>query len=136
MNSTTRLQKNAAATLVIKPEPIFCIRADNEKTDSSKPDFGSLLIEAVDSAFWMLGDSNRQVLYFHLRNSFGISREAIPQNIEVFAKLLEQVFGQGALLLEAKIMETLHKKVPGFRFSPKQGELSFLDYLDSLRDFL
>lgn len=136
MNSTTHLHKNIEAALVIKPEPMCAISVGNEKPCSSKPDFDGLLIEAVDSALWMLGDSNKQVLYYHLKSSFGISKEAIPQNIEVFAKLLEKVFGQGALLLEAKIMETLHSKVPGFRFTPKQGELSFLDYLEGLRSFL
>ena len=136
MNSTTQLQRNQDAAVTIKLEPTFTIRLNNKKVDSSKANFDSLFLEAVDSTFSMLGDSNKQALYFHLKNSFGVSREAIPHHIEVFANMLEQVFGQGALLLEAQIMETLQRKVPRFRFSPKQGELSFLDYLESLRSFL
>ena len=136
MNSTTQLQRNQDAAVAIKLEPAFTIRLNNKEADSSQADFDSLFLEAVDYTFSMLGNSNKQALYFHLKNSYGIGREAIPQNIEIFANTLEQVFGQGALLLEARIMETLHRKVPRFRFSPKQRELSFLDYLESLRSFL
>lgn len=136
MNSTTQLQINQNVAVIIKLEPTCTLRLNNKKADSSKADFDSLLLEAVDSTFSKLGDSNKQALYFHLKNSFGVSREAIPHHIEVFANMLEQVFGQFALLLEAQIMEMLHSKVPRFKFSPKQGELSFLDYLESLHSFL
>jgi len=136
MNSTTQLQRNQAVAVRIKLEKTCAIRLNSKKADPSKADFESLLLEAVDSAFSMMGDSSKKALYFHLENSFGISRKEIPQNIEVFANMLEQVFGQRALLLEAQIMEILHSKVPRFKFSPKQGELSFPDYLQSLSNFL
>ena len=138
MNSTTQLQlqRNQDEAVIINLEPTCTIRLDNKEADSSETYFDSLFLEAVDSAFSMLGDSTKQAIYFHLKNSFGVSREAIPHHIETFVNALEQVFGQGALLLEAKIMETLQRKVPRFRFSPKQEELSFLDYLESLRSFL
>jgi hypothetical protein len=136
MNSTTQLQINPDAAVTIKLEPTCTLRLNDKKADSPKADFDSLFLEAVDSTFSMLGNSNKKALYFHLKNSFGINREAIPHHIEVFANMLEQVFGQGALLLEARIMETLHSIVPRFRFSPKQGELSFLSYLESLHSFL
>jgi len=136
MNSTTQLQRNQDAAVTINPEPACIIWLNNKKAGSSKADFDSLFLEAVDSTFSMLSDSNKQSLYFHLKDSFGIGREAIPQNIEVFANMLEQVFGQGALLLEARIMQKLHSKVPRFRFSPEKGELSFLGYIEGLRSFL
>ena len=138
MNSTTKLQlrRNQDSAVIINLEPTCTTHLDNKKADSSKAHFDTLVLEAVDSTFSMLGDSNKEALYFHLKNSFGVSREAMPHNIEVFTNMLEQVFGQGALLLEARIMETLSRKVPRFRFSPKQKELSFFDYLERLRSFL
>jgi hypothetical protein len=136
MNSTTQLQRSQDAAVTIKPEPACIIWLNDKKDGSSKADFDSLFLEAVDSTFSMLGDSNKQSLYFHLRDRFGIDREAIPRNIEVFANMLEQVFGQGALLLEARIMQKLHSKVPRFRFSLEKGELSFLGYIEGLRSFL
>jgi hypothetical protein len=137
MNSTTQLQvkRNQNAAAMITLEPTCTIYLDNKKVASSKAYFDSLLLEAVDSTFSMLGDLNKQALYFILKNSYGVSIEAIPHCIEVVTKMLEQVFGQGALLLEAQIMETLHRRVPSFKFSPKQEELSFLGYLESLRSF-
>jgi hypothetical protein len=136
MNSTTQLQRNQDAAVTIKLGPTCPIRLNNKKADSSKADFDSLFLEAVDSTFSMLRNSNEQAIYFHLKNSFGVSREAVPHNIEFFASMLEQVFGQGALLLEARIIETMQRKVPRFRFYPKQEELSFIDYLECLRNFL
>ena len=135
MSSTTQLQRNQDAAVTINPEPACIIWLNYKKAGSLKADFDSLFLEAVDSTFSM-GDSNKQSLYFYLRDSFGIGREAIPRNIEVFANMLEQVFGQGALLLEARIMQKLHSKVPRFRFSPEKGELSFLGYIEGLRSFL
>lgn len=136
MNSTTQLQVNQDVAVIIKHEKIGTVRLNNKKADPAKADFDSLFLEAVDSTLSMLGDSTKETLYLHLKNTRGISKESIPQNIEVFANMLEQVFGQKALLVEARIMETLHSRVPGFRFSPKRGELSFLDYLQSFRCFL
>ena len=136
MNSTTQLQRNQDSTIIIKLEPKCPIRLNNKKAELSKADFGSVFLEAVDSTFAMLGDSNKQALYFYLENRYGISKEDIPHNIEVFGNILEQVFGQGALLLEARIMETLQSKVPHFRFSPEKDELSFLGYIEDLRSFL
>ena len=136
MNSTTQLQYNQNVAVTIKLKPAFTMHLNNKKTHSSNADFDTLFLEAVDSTFSILGDSNKQALYFYLKNSYGIGKDAIPQNIEIFVNTLEQVFGQGALLLEARIMETLHCKVPRFKFSPKQEELSFLGYLERLRSFL
>ena len=136
MNSTTQLQRNQAVAVTIKLEEKGTIQLSNKKADPPKADFDSLFIEAVDSTLSMLGDPTKKTLYLHLKNTHGITKETIPQNIEVFANILEQVFGQKALILETRIMETLHSKVPMFRFSPKQGELSFLDYLQSFRCFL
>ena len=135
MNSTTKLQNNQNAAVTIKLEPAFTMH-NNKEADSFKGGFNSLFLEAVDSTFSMLGDSSKQALYFHLKNSFGVSKEAIPHHIEFFTDALEQIFGQGALLLEAQIMETLQRKVPRFRFSPKQAELSFLDYVECIHSFL
>jgi hypothetical protein len=136
MYITTQLQMNQAVVVRIKLEKIGTGHLNNKKDDAPKFDFDSLFLEALDSTFSMLGDSNKQALYFHLKNSFGISREEIPQNIQVFANTLEQLFGQRALLLEAQIMEALHNKVPCFRLYLTRGELSFMDYLQSFRCFL
>ncbi|HLN88900.1 MAG TPA: hypothetical protein VK253_02430 [Candidatus Binatia bacterium] len=128
MDSTTqlRLQRNQDVAVVIKLEP----------ANSSKDNFDNLLVEAVDSAFSMLGDLAKQAIYLHLKNSFGVCREEIPYQIEDFVNALEQIFGPGALLLETRILENLHNKVPIFRVSSKKEELFFLDYLKYLRKFL
>jgi hypothetical protein len=136
MNSTTQLQRNREVAAIINLEPTRIISPNPKKVEFTTADFNSLLLEAVDSAFSMLGDPNKQALYLHLKNSFGIDRETIPQNIMGFSNMLEKVFGQSALLLESRIMAMLHKQVPHFKFSPKQEEFSFIGYLESFRRFL
>ena len=64
-----------------------------KKPTHPRPTLTGLFLEAVDHAFSTLGDSSK-ALYFSLKNSFGVSREAIPNHIEVFAYVLEQVFGR------------------------------------------
>jgi hypothetical protein len=135
MNSTTQLHKNASSTFA-NTKPACVIYLNKEEISSSKTCFDDLLLEAVESAFSsLLGDSNKQALYYSLSASFGISRETIPRNVEGFADALEQIFGQGALLLEARIMQVLHGKASGIKVFPEQGEVSFAGYVESIRRF-
>ncbi len=99
------------------------------------PTFDELLLETVDSTLSTLVNSSKQIIYSYLEKRYNIKREAIPNNIATFVQALEEIFGQASLLIEAKIMQTLHSKVPDFKYLPKE-ELSFVDYAKNLRIFL
>ena len=43
--------------------------------------FEKALLEAVDEGLAWLGDAARRTIYYHLENSFNISRQNIPHNI-------------------------------------------------------
>ncbi len=69
--------------------------------------FNKLLLHAIDEALNSLGDSVKQVIYFHMENKFNVTRTQIPENLEEFQKGLEKIFGTGARLIEVLIIKKL-----------------------------
>jgi hypothetical protein len=69
------------------------------------------LLVAVDDGLSSLGESSKQAIYFYLDRNFRIKKQEIPKKIEAFAGAIENIFGQGASLLEVIIMQKLHDKV-------------------------
>ncbi len=69
--------------------------------------FNRALMDAVDFTFLSLGRSCRQALYFHLRTTFCIRKNQIPQQIEKFDKALKFIFKDGAFFLNRLILEKL-----------------------------
>lgn len=55
--------------------------------------FKEALIEAVDEGLLILGESGREVVYFHLQHSYGLKKENIPENPEIFMGCLRKIFG-------------------------------------------
>ena len=98
--------------------------------------FDELVIEAVDSSLSMLGDSSKQAIYSHLEKKSSLNKTGIPANPQAFAKALEDIFGQAALLLEVQIIQKLHGSVQQFKYFPGKAELSLAGYIQSLRDYL
>ncbi len=130
MSSTTQIQINRNTATASNLETILI---DLNIKASSITQFDRVFIEAVESVLSRLGNANKQALYLHLENHFGLRKEAIPQNIEFFKNALEYLFGESALLLEIQIMETLYHKVPAVRYAPKNGVLSFISYVENIR---
>ena len=69
--------------------------------------FNRVLMGAVDFTFLSLGRSCRQALYFHLRTTFCIRKNQIPQQIAKFDKALKFIFKDGAFFLNRLILEKL-----------------------------
>jgi len=95
--------------------------------------FDLMLLETVDSVFSALGSPCKEAIYAALETGYGLKRTAIPRNVKTFAKALEDIFEDASLLLEAKIIQMLHRKANAFKFHSKKRDLSFVDYLESMR---
>ena len=106
------------------------------KQKASEDKFKVAMIKAVDESFSSFSKLDKQAVYFHLDKSFKIKKEEIPCKIEAFTDAIEQMFGIGAKLIEIRIIEALHKRIPEFVFFPKKGEVGFKEYVASLRAFL
>lgn len=91
-------------------------------------DFDNLFIEAVDEGLDVLGESGRQMIFFHLEKSYSIKRHEIPQKPEAFAAGLENIFGAGASVLEKLIVKSLYSKL-GLKYEDKEDR-PFADYVN------
>jgi len=95
-------------------------------------DFDKLFIEAVDEGLGVLGESGRQMIFFHLEKSYSIKRHEIPRKPEAFAAGLEKIFGAGASVLEKLIVKSLYSKL-GLKYEDKE-ERKFADYVKEADD--
>ncbi len=73
--------------------------------------FKEALVEAIDEGLLILGESGRDVVYFHLQHSYGLRKENIPDNPEIFAECLRKIFGLGAQVIEKSIIKVLCSKL-------------------------
>jgi hypothetical protein len=106
----------------------------NEKSNENR--FEVTMAEAIDESLATFENLNKQEIYFFLENVFKIRREEIASNIENFTDALNQMFGIGARLIEIKIIQAVHKKIPEFIFTPRGSAVIFKEYISSLRTFL
>jgi len=95
-------------------------------------DFDELFIEAVDEGLDVLGESGRQMTFFHLEKSYSIKRHEIPQKPEAFATGLEKIFGAGASVLEKLIVKSLYSKL-GLKYEDKE-ERPFADHVKNVKE--
>jgi hypothetical protein len=70
-----------------------------------------------------------------LKDGHSISKQEIPYRIEEFAIAIEKIFGPEAKLIEIEIMRTLFSMVQNFKYTPKQEDLSFTDYVETSSSF-
>lgn len=92
-------------------------------------------LEAIDAVLSGLGDANKQAIYRHLKNNYGINKNEIPYKIEDFAQAIEQIFGSVATLIEIKIIERLHAKYKNFLYTPGNEDLNFVEFVHYLKNY-
>jgi len=73
--------------------------------------FEDLLLEAIDDAFFSLGESAKTAIYFHLEKTFAINKKEIPNHLQGFSNALERIFGIGARHIEIQVMKNLNLKI-------------------------
>lgn len=98
--------------------------------------FEAAVVKAVNDILSALGESAKQAIYTHLKNTYGISKDDIPSKIEAFSNAIEETFGTVGKVIEIKIIERLHSQYVDFRYAPKNGELDFVEYVTHLRNRL
>lgn len=69
----------------------------------------AIIRNAVDESLSLLGTPGKELMYFHLENSFDLKKQEIPVRLEKFADAIHIVFGSGASLLEDIIVRKLRQ---------------------------
>jgi hypothetical protein len=110
--------------------------------DGFEKEFDDILLETIDETLSSLGEPAKNTLYFHLQNSFSISKNEIPKKINEFSDFIQKIFGSGARILEIKFMKTLHSKINiDVKWPEYDGPLSkwvimditFIEYVKGMR---
>jgi hypothetical protein len=102
----------------------------NGKKELQNNGFEQLIAESIDESLSSLGPSAKQAVYYHLEKLFNIKKSEIPLKIEEFSIAIEDIFGEGAKLLEIQMMKRLHQKAcTPFKYIPTKEELVFTDYM-------
>ena len=120
---TTPTKQNSTCTLQLK------------KQRQTEDEFNVAIIDTVDEIFSSFCNIDKDAFYRHLEDTFKIKKQEIPFKIEGFTDAIEQIFGVGAKLIEIRIIETLHRRIPEFVFFPKKGDIDFKEYVTSLQVF-
>jgi hypothetical protein len=120
----------------VQPNPTCTLQLNRKNQKSGDDKFKTVMMEAIDEVFSSFNTLDKQEVYFHVENIFKIKKEEIPFRIEAFADAIEQIFGVGTKLIEIRIIEALHKRIPDFMFTPKKGAVIFKEYVAGLRIFL
>jgi hypothetical protein len=110
-----------------------CLLLANEPLETK---FETAVTEAIDDSLSALGATNKQTIYRHLENRYGIKKEEIPFKIADFANAVEETFGSVAKVIEVKIIEKLHAKNKDFHYVTKKDELNFTEFISCFQRFL
>ena len=132
--TNTQRSKKMAKTSNLNTSCTLQLCNNNQKTGKNK--FETTIAEAVDESLSSFKNLDKQKVYARLENAFEIRKQEIPCKIEDFANAMGQMFGVGAKLVEIRIIEAVHKKMPEFMFTPRGGAVVFKEYINSLRAFL
>jgi hypothetical protein len=89
----------------------------------------------MDQTFSKLTAPNKHTLYSFLEANYKLSKKDIPNRIQDIINALEQIFGTSALLIEIDLMKSMQQKVPSFILKIENADLTFEDYLNSLKSF-
>jgi hypothetical protein len=99
---------------------------------SRKKGFDTCILEAVDEALSVLGESSKQAFYSLVEKSHNIKREEIPEKIEIFHGALTDILGVGSKIMERLIARMLYRKLV-LDFEERE-EWTLVDYLRDLSD--
>ena len=69
------------------------------------------LLDAIEESLVFLGEPIKNQIFTQLESSCSIKKEALPEHIEIFSRLLYRLFGSHAKLIEIKCMKTFYSKI-------------------------
>jgi len=75
-------------------------------------EFNRVLLESIDEALNILGESTKKVLMHFLKQNYGIEEKEITRDPKVLIYGLRKFFGKvGSAFLESRIIEILYRKL-------------------------
>ncbi len=96
--------------------------------------FEKKIIEAIDEAFYSIGNDCPQTIYDYLDRNFMLTRLNIPKRIEDFSDAMDRIFGLGAKIVKIRIIKNLYQRMENSIEYTNDKTLDFVDYIQSIRN--
>jgi len=90
--------------------------------------FREILLQAIDDALLVPGEIVRAAIYDRIEKNCQISREEIPEKLELFHQALQQLLGVAAKVMEKLIVKNLYRRL-NLNFNEHEN-WTLLDYVD------
>ncbi|MCW4005172.1 MAG: hypothetical protein NWF04_01030 [Candidatus Bathyarchaeota archaeon] len=102
-----------------------------ERTKIANPpqDFDDVLLQAIEDGLTNLGESPKQIVYFHLEKKFSLKKEDIPKHLENFSLALQSIFGVGGRSIETMILKSLCLK-----YGINYDDLKHTEFLGAIKE--
>ncbi len=99
---------------------------------SSKKNLDQIIVDVVDESLLIMGETARNQIYSHLKKTYGVDRNDIPEKLETFDKALEGIFGaKGVDVINQIIAKRLYDKI-GMVFNQNKG-WKLTDYISDIK---
>jgi len=104
---------------------LVSVRSVNPIDQRFNPDFNSLLLDCIDETFSdLFGSRIREAVYDNLARTRSLARDEVPNHLDLFFDLLEQVWGKGSKTIGRRIAKKIYSKlglefvdIPNFEFA-------------------
>ena len=99
------------------------------------------LLDAIEESLALLGEPVKNQIFTHLESNCLIKKEALPEHIEIFSRLLLRLFGSHAKVIEIKCMKTFYSKIQedpdiGKKFYVSNDkDFTFPSYIEEFRQY-
>lgn len=96
-------------------------------------EFNQIILESVDDGLSILGDESvLSAFYSCLEKRKGIERQDIPYKVDAFLGFLEELFHEGASIIERRIERSLFKRIHTVYVEHKDWRFNeYVDYAHS-----
>ena len=99
-----------------------------EKTTS----FNEILLDSIDEVLTVIGNSIKLLIYTQIKNSLGIGKEEIPDQLEGFTNVLQRILGAGARQIELQLIKQIQRRT-GINFPAPIQNSKFIDCITFIK---
>ena len=86
--------------------------------------FNRILLEAINEGLSTFGEAFRQVVLFHIGETFRFSEGDLPDKLDQFHQALSSILGSGSRIVEWEILNKLFLRLD-LSVEPKRGFFEF-----------
>lgn len=104
-----------------------------EQLKMSIGEFNQFLLQVIDyNLNQIFGKTATKIIYNYLEKKHSLTREKIPENLEVFVEGLQEFLSSGVQVIEHVVLTKLYSSL-GLEYETKKG-YRFTDYVTELRN--